>query len=326
MVLPVCVENSFWDNVLEPLPNGGLAVRLGFRQIKGLSEEDGHWIAAARGRGYGAIETLWRRAGIGRSTLTRLAGADAFSSYGLERRDALWAVKGLGADRPLPLFEQAGEGLPEVAANLPGLSLQESVFEDYVATRLTLRAHPVGLLRDCMPRFSPAEQHRTTADGVWLAVAGLVITRQRPGTASGVIFLTLEDESSVSNVVVWPKVFEKYRKEVMAGRLLHVRGKLQREGTVTHVIATQIVDYSYLLDGLGYPEFAGDSIDPSRDNADEAKRPVPEMRSGPKSEKRRRVTEAITEELQEAHRARIASGARHPREQAKKLFYSRDFH
>ena len=326
VVLPVCAENSFWDNVLEPLPNGGLAVRLGFRQIKGLSEEDGHWIAAARGSGYGAIETLWRRAGIGRSTLTRLAGADAFASYGLERRDALWAVKGLGADRPLPLFEQAGEGLPEVAANLPGLSLQESVFEDYVATRLTLRAHPVGLLRDRLPRFSPAEQQRTTADGVWLAVAGLVITRQRPGTASGVIFLTLEDESAVSNVVVWPKVFEKYRKEVMAGRLLHVRGKLQREGTVTHVIATQIVDYSYLLDGLGYPEFAGDSIDPSRDNADEAKRPVPEMRSGPKSEKRRRVADAITAELQEAHRARIASGARHPREQAKKLFYSRDFY
>ncbi|MHA7899923.1 MAG: error-prone DNA polymerase [Henriciella sp.] len=326
VVLPVCAESSFWDNVLEPLPNGGLAVRLGFRQIKGFAEEDGHWIAAARGAGYGGIETIWRRAGIGRGALTRLAGADAFAVYGLERRDALWAVKGLGADRPLPLFEQAGEGLPEVAANLPGLSLHESVFEDYVATRLTLRDHPVNLLREHMPKFQPAEAHRTTADGVWLAVTGLVITRQRPGTASGVIFLTLEDDTAVSNVVVWPKVFEKFRKEVMAGRLLHIRGKLQREGTVTHVIATHIVDYSYLLDGLGYPEFAGDSIDPSRDNADEAKRPVPDQRTGPKSEKRRKMAEAITAELQEAHRARIASGARHPREQAKKLFYSRDFH
>ncbi|MEO0607633.1 MAG: error-prone DNA polymerase, partial [Pseudomonadota bacterium] len=112
IVLPVCAENSFWDNVLEPLPNGGLAVRLGFRQIKGFSEEDGHWIAAARGAGYGGIETLWRRAGIGRGALTRLAGADAFAAYGLQRRDALWAVKGLGADRPLPLFEQAGVELP----------------------------------------------------------------------------------------------------------------------------------------------------------------------------------------------------------------------
>ncbi|MEO1553822.1 MAG: error-prone DNA polymerase [Pseudomonadota bacterium] len=325
-VLPVCAEHSFWDNVLEPLPNGGFAVRLGFRQIKGFAEDDGHWIAAARGAGYGDVEAIWRRAGVGRGALTKLAGADAFAIYGLERRDALWSVKGLGADRPLPLFEKTGEGLPEADASLPMLSLHESVFEDYVATRLTLRDHPVNLLRNKLPRFSPSERHRMTTDGAWLAVAGLVITRQRPGTASGVIFLTLEDDAAVSNVVVWPKVFAKFRKEVMAGRLLHVRGKLQREGTVTHVIATHIVDYSYLLDGLGYPEFAGDSIDPSRDNADEAKRPVPDMRSGPKSEKRRAVADAITAELQEAHRARIAAGVRHPREQAKKLFYSRDFH
>nr|WP_070959773.1 error-prone DNA polymerase [Hyphomonas sp. Mor2] len=325
-VLPVCAENSFWDNVLEPLPNGALAVRLGFRQIKGFAEEDGHWIAAARGAGYGAIEAIWRRAGIGRGALTRLAGADAFAVYGLERREALWAVKGLGGDRPLPLFEAQGEGLPDLPANLPGLSAHESVFEDYVATRLTLRQHPVELLRARLPNFSAAEHHRTTPDGIWFSVAGLVITRQRPGTASGVIFITLEDDTAVSNVVVWPKTFEKFRKEVMAGRLLHVKGRLQREGTVTHVIATHITDHSHLLDGLGYPEFAGDSIDPSRDNADEAKRPVPDMRSGPRSEKRRAGADAITAELQEAHRARIAAGIRHPREQAKKLFYSRDFH
>ena len=164
------------------------------------------------------------------------------------------------------------------------------------------------------------------ADGVWLAVAGLVITRQRPGTASGVIFMTLEDETAVSNVVVWPKTFAKYRKEVMAGRLLHVRGKLQREGTVTHIIATHIADYSHLLDGLGYPEFAGCTIDPSADSADEARRPVPDQRTGPRSERKQNMSEAITAELQQAHRARLVSGARHPREQAKKLFYSRDFH
>jgi error-prone DNA polymerase len=326
VVLPVCTENSFWDNVLEPLPNGGLGVRLGFRQIKGFAEEDGHWIAAARGAGYGSVEAIWRRAGIGRGALTKLAGADAFAVYGQERRDALWVVKGLGGDRPLPLFEAEGEGLPEIEANLPALSLQESVFEDYVATRLTLRQHPVQLLRERLPNFAAAEHHRTTPDGVWLSVAGLVITRQRPGTASGVIFLTLEDDTSVSNVVVWPKTFEKFRKEVMAGRLLHVKGKLQREGTVTHVIATQITDHSHLLDGLGYPEFAGERIDPSRDNADEARRPMPDHRTGPQAGKRRAVADAITAELQEAHRARIAAGVRHPREQAKKLFYSRDFH
>ena len=112
----------------------------------------------------------------------------------------------------------------------------------------------------------------------------------------------------------------------MAGRLLFIRGKLQREGPVTHVIATHIADYSWLLDGLGHPGVSGDTIDPSADNADEVKRPVQEQRTGPHSERRRRVCDAITEELQRAHRAKYVPAARHPREQAKKLFYSRDFH
>jgi error-prone DNA polymerase len=325
-VLPICIENSFWDNVLEYHHDGSLAVRLGFRQIKGLSETDGHWIASARGNGYRSIEAVWRRAGIGRAALTKLAGADAFANYGLERREALWQVKGLGGDKPLPLFESEGEGLPELSAILPTLSPSETVFEDYVSTRLTLREHPVTLLRDKLPDFTSATHHRLTPDSVRLSVSGLVITRQRPGTASGVIFLTLEDDTAVSNVVVWPKVFQRYRKEVMAGRLLHVRGRLQREGPVTHLIAQRIEDYSHLLDGLGCPELAGERIDPSRDNADEAKRPVPDQRTGPKREKRERLNQSITSELQAAHRARIASGARHPREQAKQLFYSRDFH
>lgn len=325
-VLPICVENSFWDSVLEHQPDGSLAVRLGFRQIKGFKEDDGHWIASARGNGYWSIDAIWRRAGIGRAALTKLAGADAFACHDLERREALWQVKGLGGDTPLPLFEQTGEGLPNDMSALPPLSKSESVFEDYVATRLTLREHPVALLRDQLPSFMPAKHKRATPDGQPFSVAGLVITRQRPGTASGVIFLTLEDDTSVSNVVVWPKVFKRYRKEVMAGRLLHVQGKLQREGTVTHVIATHITDCSRLLDSLGQADFAGETIDPSRDNADEAKRPVPELRSGPKSEKRRKHSDAMTASLQEAHRARIRAGARHPREQAKKLFFSRDFH
>lgn len=325
-VLPICIENSFWDNVLEYYHDGSLAVRLGFRQIKGLSETDGHWIASARGNGYRSIEAVWRRAGIGRPALTKLAGADAFASYGIERRDALWAVKGLGGDKPLPLFERDGEGLPDVKAILPELSLSESVFEDYVSTRLTLREHPIALLRSQLPTFVQADTHRHTPDGTGLSVSGLVITRQRPGTASGVIFLTLEDDTHVSNVVIWPKMFVRYRKEVMAGRLLHITGRLQREGPVTHIIATHIKDYSYLLDSLGYPDISGDSIDPSRDNADEAKRPVPDLRTGPKSQRRENAMGGITDQLQEAHRMRIGSGARHPREQARKLFYSRDFH
>ena len=181
----------------------------------------------------------------------RLAEADALAEHGLNRRDALWAVKGLGGERPLPLFEQTGEGLPDIPAGLPAMSDREEVYEDYVATRLTLREHPVSLLA---PRLGPlvcAADIRDTPDGRWLTVAGLVITRQRPGTASGVIFITLEDHTGIANIVVWPKTFEKHRKEVLAGRLLRIRGRLQREGIVAHVISSRIDDRSVLLDSLG---------------------------------------------------------------------------
>ena len=323
MVKPICAERSYWDNVLEHTDDGVLAVRLGFRQIKGLSENDGHWLAAARGNGYRSIDAIWRRAGLSRATLIKLASADVFSEYGLSRRQAVWEVKGLGGDTPLPLFERDGEGLPDIKTLLPTLSLHEEVFEDYVATRLTLRQHPVSLLQKRLPDFCSADRLRTTADGTWLSVAGLVITRQRPGTASGVIFLTLEDAAAVSNIVVWPKVFKKYRKAVMAGRLLHIRGRLQREGSVTHIIATYIDDYSFLLDTLGDPDSAGATIDPSHDSMDEAKRPVHENRvKAPRPSHAQDITHA----LQHAQQARYGVGARHPREQAKKLFYSRDFH
>lgn len=325
-VLPVCVEASFWDNVLEPSGDGTLAVRLGFRQIKGLREEDGHWIAAARGNGYRAIEAVWRRAGLTRAVLAKLAGADAFAAYGLSRREALWEVQGLGGERPLPLFAQTAEGLPDSAAALPGLSDREEVFEDYVATRLSLRAHPVTLLRPDIGGFVSADALREAPDGGRVTVAGLVITRQRPGTASGVIFLTLEDDTSVSNIVVWPKTFEAHRISVMTGRLLRITGRLQREGIVTHVIARQITDLSSLLDTLADAAAAGDRIDPSRDNADEARRPGPSGTYGPRRPDRKPLSEDITAELQRARVLRYGAGARHPREQAKKLFYSRDFH
>jgi error-prone DNA polymerase len=323
-VYPISAEYSYWDNVLEYDHDGTLAVRLGFRQIKGFKEEDGHWLAAARGNGYRSIDAIWRRAGLGRPALMKLADADAFADYRLSRRDAIWQVKGLGGDKPLPLFERDGEGLPDIQAMLPALSACEEVFEDYVSTRLTLRAHPVRLLREQLPEFCSSQHLRTIPNGTWLSVVGLVITRQRPGTASGVIFLTLEDEGAVSNIVVWPKTFQKYRKAVMAGRLLRIRGRLQREGPVTHVIASQIEDYSYLLDSLGDPKSAGGTIDPSQDSMDEAKRPVQESRTGPR--KPTNETSDITHALQQARNAAYGSGARHPREQAKKLFYSRDFH
>ncbi|MEM7598216.1 MAG: error-prone DNA polymerase [Pseudomonadota bacterium] len=151
-VRPVCVQASYWDNVMEPDGKGGLALRLGFRQIKGLAEEDATWITAARGNGYVAVADVWRRAGVPPLTVTRLAEADAFAELGLTRREALWEARALAGDKPLPLFsgDMDGEGIDEPAAHLPQMTLGEEVVEDFVATRLSLKAHPVALLRDVL--------------------------------------------------------------------------------------------------------------------------------------------------------------------------------
>ena len=149
-VRPVSIAESFWDNVMEPDGKGGLALRLGFRQIKAMREDDAAWIAAARGNGYQTVEDVWRRAGVGAPALRALAEADAFADLGLSRRDALWAAKAIGGEKPLPLFggDIDGEGIVEPAAHLPQMSEGEEVIEDYVAMRLTLRAHPMSFLRD----------------------------------------------------------------------------------------------------------------------------------------------------------------------------------
>jgi DNA-directed DNA polymerase III PolC len=153
-VRPICIQSSYWDNVMEPDGRGGLALRLGFRQIKGLREEDAAWITAARGNGYRSAEDVWRRAGVSPATLARLAEADAFAALGLSRREALWQARAITAPAPLPLFagDIDGEGIDEPAANLPVMSLGEEVVEDYVAMRFSLRAHPLALLR---PLLSP---------------------------------------------------------------------------------------------------------------------------------------------------------------------------
>ena len=220
---PVCVNHSTWDNALERRGDGALALRLGFRQIKGFRAEDAGWIVAARGNGYRDPESLWLRAGLAPGVLERLAEADAFSGVGLTRRDALWAVRAIRAPKPLPLFANPldGEGLSEPQVTLPAMHLGEEVVEDYVALRLSLRAHPMELLRPTIAGLTPHDQ-LATAPIKRTTVCGLVITRQRPGTASGVIFLTLEDETGVSNVVVWPKVYEKFRRIVIGGRLGYV--------------------------------------------------------------------------------------------------------
>jgi error-prone DNA polymerase len=291
-VRPVCVNSSYWDCTLEPSAKGGLALRLGLRQVKGLREEDGQWISAARGNGYADVEALQRRAGLARAAITKLANADAFNPSGnssgapsgISRRDALWQARALAHDAPLPLFPD-GEGLTEPAARLPAPSLGEQVVEDYRSLRLSLRAHPLALLRQRLSGSHTATRIAETPDGARIAATGLVITRQRPGTASGVIFITLEDETGVINAIVWPKTYERFRRAVIAGRLLRITGKLQREGAVSHLIAGRIEDLSPWLDRLGMP--------PGTTGAET--RPPPPR-------------------------------ARHPREQARRLFPSRDFH
>jgi DNA-directed DNA polymerase III PolC len=148
-VRPVCINASYWDNVMEPDGRGGLALRLGLRQIKGMSEEDAAWLTAARGNGYLSAHDVWRRAGLGAAVIERLAEADAFAAIGLPRRDALWQAKAIAADRPLPLFsgDLGDEAIDEPAAHLPRMTPGEEVVEDYVALRLSLKAHPVALLR-----------------------------------------------------------------------------------------------------------------------------------------------------------------------------------
>ncbi|WP_397544705.1 error-prone DNA polymerase, partial [Roseovarius salis] len=165
-VRPVCVQSSFWDNVMEPDDRGGLALRLGFRQVKGLSEEDASWIAAARGNGYRAVADVWRRAGVGPAAVTRLAEADAFAALGLTRREALWQARALAGDAPLPLFagDMDGEAIQEPEVALPRMSLAEEVVEDYVATRLSLRAHPLALLRHILTP-PPGDRGGTTRKG-----------------------------------------------------------------------------------------------------------------------------------------------------------------
>lgn len=292
-VRPVSVNHSVWDCTLEPRADGALALRLGFRQIKGLREEDADWIVAARGNGYPDVESLWRRAGVPPDTLERLAEADAFAALGLTRRDALWAAKALKAPAPLPLFGTDGEGGAEPAVTLPQMTLGQEVIEDYLSLRLSLRAHPMELLRPGLPE-SLAHDRLAQAKGR-VIVTGLVITRQRPGTASGVIFLTLEDETGTANVVVWKRVYETFRKAVITGRLLRVTGRIERDGPVVHLIAERVEDVSTLLTSLGHPVM----ITANDGRADETKRP------GGGS---------------------LRSSAHHPREQAKKLFPSRDFH
>jgi error-prone DNA polymerase len=245
-VLPPDVNRSAWDNRLE---DG--ALRLGFRQISGFAEGDARKLLDARAQDYVSPEDLWRRSGLDGAAMKRLADADAFGSIGLPRRQALWAVRALDAPLP-PLFAALGLG-QEQPVVLPNMTMGEQVVEDYAHLRLSLKTHPLALLRPGLAadQVVPARELEGRGDGKRAVVEGLVLVRQRPGTASGVIFVTLEDETGVCNVVVWPHMFEKARAAVVSGRLLRVWGKLQIEDGVVHLVAERILDRTAALARLG---------------------------------------------------------------------------
>jgi len=250
-IRPVDINHSYWDNVLEERSGRYCPIRLGFRQVKGLREDDMQVLLSARNRPFTSIHSL-RDAGVTVAVLERLADADAFRSVGLDRRQALWEVSALG-DRPVGMFTgQSPEATAEQDVQLPAMSLSEHVIQDYRSTSLSLKAHPVSFVRKKLSQLQilPTRELNLWPDGTLVKVAGLVLVRQRPGTASGICFITIEDETGAANLVVFQKLFEKYRKEVLQSRLLMVEGKLQREGEVTHVVVTRCFNMSGLLHSL----------------------------------------------------------------------------
>jgi error-prone DNA polymerase len=257
------INHSDLDCTLEPAADGNpdrRAVRLGLKLVGGLAETEAGAIVARRGMGYDSLRALWIRGGVPVATLERLAAADAMRSIGLDRRAALWAVRGLdggvarsqtsrttSAARPLLAQTRDGDLFDEAPVALPAMTLGEHVVEDYETLGLSLKAHPCSFFRGELQRrgvVTSREHRNEDLKKRRVSVAGLVLVRQRPGTANGVIFLTLEDETGIVNVVVWPDVFEANRRIVMNAQMLLVSGPIQREGLVIHVVAEKFTDLS----------------------------------------------------------------------------------
>ena len=266
-VRPVCVNASRWDCTLEPTGDESrFAVRLGLRMVKGLANAHAAAITAARAdQPFVSVDDLWRRAGVPVAALARIAEADGFRpAFGLARREALWAIRGL-RDEELPLFAaasaRAGQTVSEVSepfvALRPMMSGRE-VVEDYSHTGLSLRRHPVSFLRDELSRrrIVPCAEAMGSRDRRWLEAAGIILVRQRPGSAKGVLFVTLEDETGIANVVVWQKTFERFRRAILSSGMIAVHGRIQREGEVVHLVAYRITDLSRDLASVGDPEEA----------------------------------------------------------------------
>ena len=295
------MQSRFLGSVYQPIKTSH-ALRLGLRRVKGLKQEDAERLVAARAEGgvFRDPRDLWRRAGLSVRALDVLARADAFRSMGLDRRAAAWAVKALGPE-PLPLFASLDAGdkarEPESAALLPTMRIGEHVVEDYASLSLSLKRHPVALLRDGLTTagFSQSETVNRLEHGRRIAVAGLVLVRQRPGSANGVIFITLEDETGVANLVVMPPVFESFRKEVLGARLLGASGRVERPTgnghEVVHLRVDRLYNLSERLNDLivetppNRPERvvarardAAESLDSHTARADEVRRPAADQR------------------------------------------------
>jgi error-prone DNA polymerase len=254
-VRPVCINQSRWDCTLERIERTNRhAVRLGMRLVKGLAVADSARIVAARmNASFETVDDVWRRSHVPTEALVQLAEADAFlPSLKLQRRDAIWAIKAL-RDEPLPLFAAASEREaraiteqqePEVA--LRQMTAGHNVVADYSHVGLTLRDHPIAFLRKELTarRIVTCAEAMNARDGRWLMTAGLVLVRQKPGSAKGVMFITIEDETGPANLVVWPSLFERRRRIVLGSSMMAINGRVQREGEVAHLVAQQLFDLS----------------------------------------------------------------------------------
>ena len=303
-VLPADVNCSAWDCSLEMAAGWArgvgkekIALRLGLRQIDGLPEHVAARIVAAREKSgpFADVAALKERAGVSPAMIERLASADAFASMQLSRRQALWDARSLVAAPDLPLFAAAqarDEGAEANPTRLPQMPLSEEVVADYQTTRLSLKAHPMAFLRSRLAErgFVRAADLRKRKFRSMIHVAGVVLIRQRPGSAKGVCFITIEDETGVANIVVWPDMMEKFRRTVMGARLLEVRGRVEYDDEVIHVIAAHLTDATHDLhllseDLLATPIARADHVssplpgklnprDNLREGADDPHRPV----------------------------------------------------
>ncbi len=272
-VRPADINYSDWDNTLEPASARRFAMRIGLRQIDGIPREMAERVMRMRNMPFGDIQGLKDRTRINASIIRKLAAADAFRSMGLDRRQALWDARALRDAPDLPLFQDNRDEGTETAFLLPRMPVCEHVVADYQTLRLSLKAHPMSFLRRSMARqgYTTAKDLTQMRNGQRVSLAGIVLIRQRPGSAKGVCFITLEDETGVANLVIWPKVMEAFRKVIMQSRLIDIRGVIQRDEDVLHVVAYQLKDRTDALDRL-----SNDVMPVPLARTDEVMKPIPQ--------------------------------------------------